>query len=122
MTKFITFIFIALITCGCSTAPIYHGPTDTAPGATLRFEPLEGITKFEGNTAVDLAEINGQNLSYWRMSDKCRLSPGNNEIVVKGISPDMRTKAYARLTFFVKDGETYTVKRGSWHRRYETLR
>ena len=111
MNKIILVISMTLLNSSCSLAPIYHGPSGSEPSAILRFQPLEGLTKFEGNTAVYLVEINSQVLPFFRISDKCRLPAGDNEIVFKGISPDMRTKAYARLEFFVKSSEIYTVKR-----------
>ena len=110
MRRLILTVLVALFIAGCSTVPVYRGPSSDQPSAILRFQPLEGWGNI-GNSAVGLVSINGEVLSSWRLTNTIRINQGINTLDVKGFSPDGQTKAYAELILDVKAGENYLVKK-----------
>ena len=106
---------VLLFIVGCSTVPVYQGPSSDQPSAILRFQSLEGLAGVGGCQAVFLEAVNGKSVSewyaHWSITKYIRVNEGSNTIVVMGQSPDGKTKAYAELVFDAKAGENYLIKR-----------
>jgi len=110
MQKIILFAALVFL-YGCVTTPVYHGPKGEEPFARVNFEPIEGLDKFVGGLAVEPQTINDSSVSFQRMTDSIFVQPGMTDFVVKGISPDRKSRADCEITFEVKGGETYLFKR-----------
>ncbi len=92
--NFIGSIFLILLFGGCASYDVYRNPSIAEPHAVLRFQPIEGYAKILGEMATFLETINGDRLSFLRLSDKCFLIPGENVLVVGGVSDNKNAVAY----------------------------